>query len=120
MSVQTSLGKRLDPPDSVGIRFAFLTLWGIDAVAATLFFLVPYASELNPVTVFFYHLFGLPGVLLAAACYAAVVMLIGHVLSDPMDVRFVAIIVGLYVLFAANNLLLLVYREPLPELLGLW
>lgn len=102
------------------MRLAFFVLWGIDATAATLFFLVPYASELNPVTVFFYHLVGLPGVVIAAACYAAIVMLIGHFLSDPMDVRFVAIVVGLYVLFAANNVLLLAFREPLPELLGLW
>lgn len=118
MSVASSIGNRIDPPESVGLRAAFFVFWGIDAVAATLFFLVPYASELNPVTVFFYQVFGLPGVVLAAACYAAVVMLIGNFLSDPMDVRFVGLVVILYALFVTNNVLLLLLGEPLPDLLG--
>ncbi|WP_137291224.1 hypothetical protein [Natronorubrum halophilum] len=120
MTVEASPLRKLDPPESAGLRLTFLVLWGIDAVAATLFFLVPYATELNPVTVFFYELIGLPGVALAAICYAAIVVVIGHVLSDPMDVRFVSIVVILYVGFVANNLLLLLYRQPLPELLGIW
>ena len=119
MSVATSLGNRLDPPASVGLRVAFFVFWGLDAIAATLFFLVPHATELNPVTVFFYQLFGLPGVALAAVCYAAIVIVIGHVLSDPLDVSFVGVVVLLYITFVANNYLLLVLGEPLLELLGL-
>lgn len=118
MSVQSSLSSKLDPPESISLRVAFVVFWAIDAVAATLFFLVPYATELNPVTVFFYQVFGLPGVVLAAACYAAVVIAIGHVLTDPLDVRFVALMVILYLLLATNNVLLLVIGDPLPELLG--
>ncbi|WP_436346205.1 hypothetical protein [Natronorubrum sp. FCH18a] len=118
MAAETFHKRSLDPPNSVSLRAAFLVLWTIDAVAATLFFLVPYATELNPVTVFFYQLIGLPGVLLAALCYAGLVVAIGHVLSDPMDIRFVGIVVALYLLFVTNNILLLLFREPLPELIG--
>ncbi|SIR92384.1 hypothetical protein [Natronorubrum thiooxidans] len=117
MAVATSLSRKLDPPASVGLRRAFFVLWGIDTVAATLFFLVPYATELNPITVLFYGLFGLPGVVLAAVCYAAIVIGIGHVLSDPLDVRFVVGVVALYVVFAANNIVLLLARRSLVELL---
>ncbi|ELY50779.1 MULTISPECIES: hypothetical protein [Natronorubrum] len=119
MAVATPLTRRLDPPASIELRVAFFILWSIDTVAATLFFLVPYATELNPVTVFFYGLFGLPGVVLAAVCYAGVVVVIGHVLSEPLDVRFVVSVVLLYVVFAANNIVLLLAREPPHELLGL-
>ena len=119
MAAENVRKRYLDPPDSVGLRVSFFVLWAIDAVAATLFFLVPYATELNPVTVFFYHVVGLPGVVLAAACYAALVVVIGHILSDPMDIRFIGIVVLLYVGFVTNNILLLVFHEPLPELLGI-
>ena len=120
MAAPTSLERKLDPPESVGLRVAFLVLWTIDVVAATLFFLVPYATELNPVTVFFYGVFGLPGVVLAGLCYAALVVVIARVLSDPMDVRFVALVVVLYVTFAANNIVLLLFEDPLLQnLLGL-
>lgn len=108
-----------DPPNSAGLRVTFFVLWAIDTVAATLFFVVPYATELNPVTVFFYHVFGLPGVVLAAVCYALLVVLIGHILSDPMDIRFVGVVVLLYLAFVTNNVLLLMFEEPLPELLGI-
>ncbi|MDQ2050367.1 hypothetical protein RBH26_07695 [Natronolimnohabitans sp. A-GB9] len=119
MAVRTSLGRKLDPPDAIGLRVAFFVFWAIDAIAATLFFLVPYATELNPVTVLFYQVLGLPGVVLAAVCYAGIIVVIGHVLSDPMDVRFAALMVLLYAVFALNNVLLLVFREPLLGLLGL-
>ncbi|ELY46319.1 hypothetical protein [Natronorubrum sulfidifaciens] len=117
MAVATSLSRKLDPPASVGLRRAFFVLWSIDTVAATLFFLVPYATELNPVTVFFYGLFGLPGVVLAAVCYAGLVIGIGHVLSDPLDVRFVVVVVLLYVVLVTNNVVLLLAREAPLELL---
>lgn len=119
MTAERSFERKLDPPGSVGLRLTFLLLWGIDVVAATLFFLVPYASELNPVTVFFYGVFGLPGVALAALCYAAIVVAIGHLLSDPIDERFVAAMVVVYLALAANNILLLLFQNPLPELLGI-
>ncbi|WP_090507970.1 hypothetical protein [Natronorubrum sediminis] len=107
-----------DPPNSVGLRITFFVLWAMDTIAATLFFVVPHATELNPVTVFFYHVFGLPGVVLAAACYAALVVFIGHILSDPLDIKFVGLVVLLYIVFVTNNVLLLVFHEPLPEFLG--
>ena len=119
MAVETLRKGSLDPPNSVGLRAAFLVLWAIDAIAATLFFLVPYATELNPITVLFYQLFGLTGVPVAALCYAAAVVMIGHVLSDPMDVRFIGVVVVLYTLFAVNNILLLLFREPVVEMLFL-
>ncbi|ELY55567.1 hypothetical protein [Natronolimnohabitans innermongolicus] len=119
MSVESALGRRLDPPEPVSLRVAFAIFWGIDAIAATLFFLVPYANELNPVTVLFYHVFGLPGVLLAAASYAAVIVVIGHVLSKPLDSLFLALVAVLYFLFATNNVILLALGEPLPDFLGL-
>ncbi|MXV62665.1 hypothetical protein GS429_11430 [Natronorubrum sp. JWXQ-INN-674] len=118
MAVESVLENKLDPPGTVRLRVAFLLLWGIDVIAATLFFLVPYATELNPVTVFFYGLFGLPGVALAATGYALIVVAIGHVLPEPLDSRFVAVVVLMYVLFAANNIPLLLYAESLPELLA--
>ncbi|WP_306054926.1 hypothetical protein [Natronococcus wangiae] len=111
MTVESSLKIPLDPPGSFGLRLAFFVLWGIDVIAATLFFLVPYATELNPVTVFFYGVFGLPGVALAAMCYAGIVVVIGHVLSDPIDRRFVAAMVVVYLTLATNNVLLLLFRE---------
>ncbi|MFC4540914.1 hypothetical protein ACFO5R_03095 [Halosolutus amylolyticus] len=110
---------RLDPPGTISLRAAFFVLWIVDAIAATLFFVVPYASELNPITVFFYGLFGLPGVPLAAICYAVIVVAIGHLLSEPLDLRFVIVMVGLYALFVTNNVLLLVLRRPPLELVGI-
>ena len=113
MSVKTRPGIELDPPDSPRLRLTFFVLWFVDLVAATLFFVVPYATELNPVTVFFYGLFGLPGVALAACCYAAIVVAVGNYLPDPLDVRFVAAVVLLYVFFAVNNVVLLLFRTAL-------
>lgn len=119
MSTESLSSIELDPPDSIGLQFAFLALWLVDTVAATLFFVLPYATELNPVTVFFYELFGLPGVAVAAVCYAAVVMAVGHFLSHPHDVAFVALIVVAYAAFAMNNVPLILFEETLPELLHL-
>ncbi|WP_247003591.1 hypothetical protein [Halosolutus gelatinilyticus] len=119
MSATSDLPIRLDPPGSASLRATFLALWFVDAIAATLFFVVPYASELNPVTVLFYQAFGLPGVPLAAACYAAIVIAIGNLLSNPLDVRFVAAMIGIYALLVTNNVLLLLFRNSVPQLFGL-
>lgn len=100
-------GIGLDPPGSIGMRAAFFVLWGVDMVAATLFFLVPYATELNPVTVWFYGQFGLLGVPVAAICYAVLVVAIGHYLSEPIDRRFVVAMVALYLVLVTNNVVLL-------------
>ncbi|RKD97148.1 hypothetical protein [Halopiger aswanensis] len=105
-----------DPPGSRRLRLAFATLWVVDLIAAASFFVVPYASELNPVTVFFYDLFGLAGVALAAICYAAVVVVVGNVLSAPIDGRFVAGAVVLYAAFAFNNVVLLLFRQAPLEM----
>ena len=107
-----------DPPRSSSLRIAFLGLWLVDTVAATLFFVLPEPTELNPVTVYFYDLFGLPGVVLAATSYAAVVIGVGHVLSDPADNRFLGLVVALYFAFVTNNVVLLTLgRAPVVELL---
>lgn len=106
-----------DPPRSISLRIAFLALWFVDMIAATLFFVLPNATELNPVTVYFYELFELPGVVLAAGLYAAAVIAIGHVLSDPTDNRFLAVVVAVYVAIVGNNVVLLAFgRAPLVEL----
>lgn len=117
MNVLSDFETDLDPPGSLGLRLAFLTLWGIDMVAATLFFLVPYATELNPITVLFYGLFGLPGVALAAMCYAVIVIGLGHVLSDPIDRRFIGVMIAVYLTLVVNNVFLLLFREA-PLSLG--
>lgn len=114
MVVDSVSQPRFDPPGTVRLRIAFFALWTVDMAAAALFFVVPYATELNPITVFFYGLFGLPGVVLAASCYAALVVAVGHVLSDPLDERFVALVVSLYAVLAINNVPLLLFeRSPL-------
>lgn len=99
----------LTTPDSPRLRRTFFLLWAIDMVTAALLILVPYASELNPVTVFFYHLFGLVGVALAACCYAAIFVAIGSFLPKPIDVLFVAMLVLLYVFFVFNNSIILIF-----------
>ncbi|WP_226482555.1 hypothetical protein [Natrinema amylolyticum] len=109
----SSFGTRLDQPGTTGLRAAFFSVWFVDLVATILFFTVPYAYELNPVTVFLHDLFGVAGVVLAALIYAGFVLAIGHVLSRPFDVGFVLTVVVLYALFASNNVVLLVSREPL-------
>ncbi|OAQ53443.1 hypothetical protein HTG_08155 [Natrinema mahii] len=106
-------GIGLDRPGTTSLRAAFFAVWFVDLVATVGFFTVPYAYELNPVTVFLHDLFGLAGVVLAAAIYAAAVLVIGYVLSRPFDVAFVVAVVGCYALFASNNVVLLVSREPL-------
>ncbi|ELY84305.1 hypothetical protein [Natrinema altunense] len=102
-----------DRPGPASLRAAFFTVWFVDLVATILFFTVPYAYELNPMTVFLYDLLGIVGVVFAALVYAGFVIGIGHVLSRPFDVGFVLTVVVLYTLFASNNVVLLISREPL-------
>ncbi|WP_254527875.1 hypothetical protein [Natrinema gelatinilyticum] len=106
-----------DRPGTTGLRAAFFSLWFVDLVATILFFTVPYATELNPVTVFLHDLLGLAGVVLAALIYAGLVVGIGYVLSRPFDAGFVTAVVVMYVVFASNNVVLLVSREALLALL---
>ncbi|WP_226040179.1 hypothetical protein [Natrinema sp. DC36] len=108
-----SFGIELKRPGTTRLRAAFFSVWFVDLVATVLFFTVPYAYEINPVTVFLHDLFGIAGVVFAALIYASFVLLIGYVLSTPLDIAFVATIVGMYALFASNNVVLLVSREPL-------
>lgn len=105
----------LDPPGSIPLRASFFLLWGIDLLAATLFFAVPYAYERNPITVYLYGLFGVPGVVLAAVTYAAVVVALGNLLPDPVDGRFARTVVALYGVLAVNNVVLLVFRTALLD-----
>ncbi|ELY64999.1 hypothetical protein [Natrinema versiforme] len=109
----SSIGIGLDRPGTTSLRAAFFSVWFVDLVATIMFFVVPYAYELNPVTVFLHELFGLAGVVLAAVIYAGFVIAIGYVLSRPFDIAFVAATVVLYAVFASNNVVLLVSREPL-------
>lgn len=113
MATTTAFERRLDRPGTAGLRAAFFTAWFVDLVATVLFFTVPYAYELNPVTVYLHDVFGLVGVVLAALIYAGFVVAIGYVLSRPFDVAFIASVVVLYALFASNNVVLLVSRESL-------
>jgi hypothetical protein len=113
MTAVATLEERIDPPGTAGLRAAFFGAWFVDLVATVCFFLVPYATELNPVTVFLHDVFGLGGVVLAALVYAGFVIGIGHVLSRPYDGGFVIAVVIMYAVFASNNVVLLVAREPL-------
>lgn len=121
MDVQTParVPADLDPPHSFHLRAAFVVLWFVDTVAASLFFVLPEPNELNPVTVVFHDLLGLPGVALAASIYATIVLVVGHLLSDPADDRFLSVVVAMYAAFATNNVALLAFGEaPLGDLLA--
>lgn len=108
----TAFGIELDPPGSRRLRLSFLALWLVDVIVATLFFEVPYAEELNPVTVLSYQAIGTPGVALAATCYAGIVVALGHALSDPWDCRFVGVVSVMYAAFAINNVPLILFGRP--------
>lgn len=106
-------------PGTSRLRAAFGLAWLADLIATVFLFVVPYAHELNPVTVLLYEALGLAGVVLAAAAYAAVVVAVGGLLRTPHDGLFVAGAASLYALFATNNVVLLAVREPLPQALAL-
>lgn len=88
-----------------------------DLVATGFLFLVPYATELNPITTLFHDAIGLPGVLLAGVFYAVLVVLTSHRLSKPVDRVFVAGVVSVYTVCVANNIVLLLFRKPIVETL---
>lgn len=115
MSVETSHALNLNRPGGPRLRKAFFVVWMLDLVATTQLFLVPYARELNPITVLFYESIGLTGVVLAAVSYAAIIVTIGYVLSRPFDVGFVTAVVSCYAFFASNNFALLLFRKSLVE-----
>lgn len=115
MKSTNPVGVRLDRPTNRPLRLAFGTAWLIDLVATVFLFVVPYASELNPITRLFYDAFGLAGVLLAGSVYAAAVVLTGHLLSKPADGVFVAGTASVYAVCATNNVVLLLAREPIVE-----
>lgn len=115
MSVETSHALNLNRPGGPRLRKAFFVVWMLDLVATMQLFLVPYARELNPLTVLLYESIGLSGVVLAAVSYAAIIVTLGYVLSRPFDVSFVTAVVSCYAFFAGNNLALLLFREPLIE-----
>jgi hypothetical protein len=117
--MQTDRSVRPSPnrPATASLRVAFGLLWVTDLVATIFLFLVPYATELNPITIHLYRAIGLPGVLLAGVCYAALVVLTGHLLSKPMDRVFGVGIVSVYAVCVANNVVLLLFRKPIVETL---
>lgn len=112
-------GTVLDRPANQPIRISFGLFWLVDLVATVFLFLVPYATELNPITTHFYEMIGLPGVVLAGSIYAAVVVLIGHYLSKPYDALFATSAVLMYAVCASNNVILLMSRESPLEMLAI-
>ncbi|WIV67971.1 hypothetical protein [Natrialbaceae archaeon AArc-T1-2] len=121
MSGRIRSNRYVTPPNSPLLRRTFLLLWAVDTITAVFLILVPYAVELNPVTVFFYTLFGIPGIVLAACCYVALVIIVGNFLPNPSDVVFVAALVALYVLFVFNNVILLLFEwAPFGLDTGTW
>lgn len=116
MIAKRLLRSSLDPPNSPRLRRSFHLLWILDMATAVGLILVPYASELNPVTVYLYGLFGYPGVAIAAGCYAATVVAVGHYLSHPADVLFLVAVVSLYLFFVFNNVFVLAFDQTLAGL----
>ncbi|WP_049907434.1 hypothetical protein [Halovivax asiaticus] len=116
----------LDPPNSRWLRRSFHLLWLVDMMTAVLLIFAPYAKELNPVTVFFYDVFGFAGVALAAATYAGIVVAVGHYLSHPIDLAFLVTVVSMYLFFVFNNVIVLAFdrtirgiaAEASPALVG--
>lgn len=107
---------RVDPPDSQRLLRSFYLLWFVDMCTAALLILLPHASELNPVTVFFYMQFGLLGVVIAACSYALVVLAVANYLIHPLDLAFLGGIAFLYFFFVFNNFMVIVFDQPLAAL----
>ncbi|MFC6764690.1 hypothetical protein [Natrinema soli] len=117
METTVTRGIALNRPANPPIRLSFGLFWLVDLVATVFLFLVPYATELNPITTHFYELIGLPGVVLAGSIYAAVIVMIGHYLSKPYDALFAVGAVLVYAVCATNNVVLLMSGEPVVETL---
>jgi len=86
---------------------AFSVVWFADLVATVWFFFVPGLEELMPTTVLLYDLAGIPGVVVAAASYAGIVVAITRRLSEPTDVDFLLAMTLLYGVFVVHNYVLL-------------
>lgn len=97
----------------VGVWFAFGVFWAFDLATTVVFFAVSYLHERNLLTVVSYRLFGLPGVGLAAVCYAAAVLGIASALPDRFDTRFLTTVTVLYASFAFYNATLIAQTTPL-------
>ncbi|MBZ6494344.1 hypothetical protein [Natrinema longum] len=117
MQPAVTRGIALNRPASPPIRLSFGLFWLVDLVATVFLFLVPYATELNPITTHFYNLIGLPGVVLAGSIYAVAVVMIGHYLPKPYDALFAVGAVLVYAVCASNNVILLMSGEPVVETL---
>lgn len=117
MESAVTLGTGLDRPANSPIRISFGLFWLVDLITTVFLFLVPYATELNPITTRFYETIGLPGVVLAGSIYATVVVLIGHYLSKPYDALFATGAVLVYAVCASNNAALLMSGETPLEML---
>lgn len=117
MKTTTAVGARADGPINGPLRVTFGAAWLVDLAATVGVFLVPYATELNPLTTLLYHAVGIPGVLLAGSLYAGVVAAAGHLLSKPLDGLFLAGVTAAYAICAANNVVLLVSGTPVVETL---
>ncbi|QFU81521.1 hypothetical protein [Natronorubrum aibiense] len=117
MEPTVTRGVALNRPANSPIRISFGLFWLVDLVATVFLFLVPYATELNPITTTFYAAIGLPGVVLAGSIYAAVVVLIGHYLSKPYDALFATGAVLVYAFCASNNVILLMSGQAPLEML---
>ncbi|WP_254532325.1 hypothetical protein [Natrinema gelatinilyticum] len=115
MKTETAIGIRLKKPATQSLRYAFGILWLTDLIATLFLFLVPYATELNPLTTHLYNAVGLPGVILAGTAYAGLVVVAGHLLSKPVDSLFVLGVISVYAVCATNNVILLLFRRPLIE-----
>lgn len=119
MPVETFARPSTDTTRALSLRVVFLVLWLVDAVTASLFFVVPNGTELNPVTVLFHDLAGIPGVALAALVYATIVIVVEKILSNPLDRLFMVAVVTAYVVLVGNNVAVLaVGSSPVLELLA--
>lgn len=89
------------------VWLAFATAWFLDLVATVSFFFHPYLRELHPLTVFLYDVAGIPGVVVAAASYAGVVVAVTRALASPTDFDFLLAATLWYALLVFHNAVLL-------------
>lgn len=86
---------------------AFGLVWSLDLVATVWFFFVPGVHELHPITVFLYGVAGTPGVVLAGASYAGLVVAITRKLPAPIDFDFLVSAALWYGILVVHNYVLL-------------
>ena len=97
----------------------FAICWAVDLLTTLRFFSVPALTETSPVTRGLHWLLGIPGVVLAATGYAAIVVLFVRLLPAPLDRAALGIATVLYAAFALHNLSLLVWGVSLIGLYAL-